>query len=241
VVCSLDKNTEKDTDKVLRISRVWLVGLWGVFFLTYTILFGKRLQSWEYNTPGHCYNAHLLAGSTAQHPHVDNLYIGITCWCLFASLCGVGDYLIYGRPSQQREKFQRRMPLAFSSVFSSFNMKFTMLYLAFLQFPLHAYSVIMLRISNESLLTSGNVEQEWGFGQVSAMVLLAPNLIGLIAGVTGEHLFSLAPILTIMSSPGLKTLTNMAFKNISTMHDVRKMAKLRKGFQGVRKWWKRRC
>jgi hypothetical protein len=99
---------------------------------------------------------------------------------------------MYGGVSQQRDKWLRNTPSNLSLYLSSFPFKFGVLYLAFLQFPLHAYSVITLRISNKSLLTSGNVEQEWGFGQVSAMVLLAPNLIGLIVGITGEHLFTLA-------------------------------------------------
>jgi hypothetical protein len=68
----------------------------------------------------------------------------------------------------------------------SFQIRTLVLEFAFLQFPLHAYSVITLRRSNDSLLISGITEQEWGFGQVSAMILLAPNIVGIVVGITGE-------------------------------------------------------
>ena len=47
---------------------------------------------------------------------------------------------------------------------------------ALVQYPLHLYSTIALRLSNESLL-EGDSENSWGFGQVSALVLVANTLI----------------------------------------------------------------
>jgi hypothetical protein len=61
----------------------------------------------------------------------------------------------------------------------------TILYVAYILYPIHTQSIISLRTANESLLTSGNTEQEWGFGQVSAIILLAPNLAGILVAVKG--------------------------------------------------------
>jgi len=71
---------------------------------------------------------------------------------------------------------------------------FLVLAVAFLQFPLHAYSVLTLRKSNEGLLASGSTEQKWGFGQVSALILLAPNAVGVIVGVIGKQILLRTPL-----------------------------------------------
>jgi hypothetical protein len=47
---------------------------------------------------------------------------------------------------------------------------------ALLQYPLHLYSVIALRASNQSLL-SGESENEWGFGQIVAVFLVVAILL----------------------------------------------------------------
>lgn len=59
--------------------------------------------------------------------------------------------------------------------------------IAALQFPLHLYSVFTLRASNEHLLNSGNTEQQWGFGQIVAVVILGQNLTVLLNGISGNH------------------------------------------------------
>jgi hypothetical protein len=51
--------------------------------------------------------------------------------------------------------------------------------------PFHADAIIHLREENEGLLTNGNTEQEWGFGQVTAMILLAPNVVGISVAISG--------------------------------------------------------
>jgi hypothetical protein len=57
--------------------------------------------------------------------------------------------------------------------------------IAALQFPLHVYSIFTLRSLNESLLISGSAEQEWGFGQIVAVILLGTNLVTLVNGFQG--------------------------------------------------------
>jgi hypothetical protein len=60
---------------------------------------------------------------------------------------------------------------------------------AALQVPLHLYSLLALRASNDKLLNSGITEQEWGFGQIVAVMLLGTNVLGLLNGVQGMSVF----------------------------------------------------
>jgi hypothetical protein len=57
--------------------------------------------------------------------------------------------------------------------------------------PIHAYSIFSLRRYNETFLTSGVTEQQWGFGQTVAMILLGTNIIVLVNGIQGEFSCSL--------------------------------------------------
>jgi hypothetical protein len=59
----------------------------------------------------------------------------------------------------------------------------TALLVALLQYPVHMYSVFALRAANESRLTQGNTEQDWGFGQVVAVILLGNNVVLLAEGI----------------------------------------------------------
>lgn len=59
----------------------------------------------------------------------------------------------------------------------------TVLLIALLQYPVHVYSVWVLRAGNESNLTPGNSEQDWGFGQVVAVILLGSNIVLIIDGI----------------------------------------------------------
>lgn len=141
--------------------------------MVFTSLFGKRLESWDYNSPGRCYNTTNLAHPSARHPYVDKIYLAFTCLYL---LSGLMLAIAVGVEIQLTTKLTR---LALAQVYA--------LAIAFAQFPVHTYSVLTLRKSNEKLLSSGNGEQEWGFGQVSAMILLAPNLFGIIIAINGKR------------------------------------------------------
>ncbi|KUJ08104.1 uncharacterized protein LY89DRAFT_789337 [Mollisia scopiformis] len=180
------------------------IALWAILYLTYTSLFGVRLQSWDYNNPGHCYNTHRLSTPNAKHPLVDDIYISFTCLYVFYTLIiaafKLSPFWVYNFSFQllassigqdlPKESRRKRSPKKLSKSKRSLKdlqdnnfLQYSVISVAFLQFPLHAYSTFTLRRSNESLLNSSNVEQAWGFSQVGAMVLLAPNLIGIIIAV----------------------------------------------------------
>ncbi|PMD59347.1 uncharacterized protein K444DRAFT_530196, partial [Hyaloscypha bicolor E] len=219
-VCSLDPKTTAG------IVRYYLIAIWSVLYLTYTSLFGKRLQSWDYSTPGHCYNTHHLALPSARHPSVDNVYIAITCFYIFATISLATGFTKLLNMSEDSTStglmalFSKRGGLPWANLYTRATGLFSrmggqgrwsrgllavlenlqetkvsdflqhhrkplLLVVTFVQFPVHVYSIFMLRKSNEGLLISGHTEQEWGFGQVAAMVLLAPNVIGIVVAVNG--------------------------------------------------------
>ena len=150
-----------------------VIKLWGLFFLTYVILFGVRLRSWDNAIEGHCYSTDKLARPGDPHPKVDNIYITITCLYLFSTLV----YCLQGEMLKVNEEIASRL-----RKYRAYHV----LVIAMLQFPLHTYSVIALRIANEKLLKSGNVEQQWGFGQVAAILLLGGNLVVLLNHFQGD-------------------------------------------------------
>jgi hypothetical protein len=55
---------------------------------------------------------------------------------------------------------------------------------AILQFPLHLYAVIALKLSNKRLLEGGN-EAHWGFGQIFAVAMLGLTCFQLADGIRG--------------------------------------------------------
>lgn len=153
-----------------RAIRSVTMSLWVVLYLTYTCLFGIRLKSWNDDVPGHCYNGYKIAQPNALHPKVDFVYVSLTCSYVFISLgWALGLGRLYG----------------FSESYS----EYLVLICAALQFPLHVYSIFTLRANNEGLLSAGSTEREWGFGQIVAMMLLAPNIMTLVTGFQG-HLFT---------------------------------------------------
>ncbi|KAH8769374.1 hypothetical protein F5882DRAFT_508932 [Hyaloscypha sp. PMI_1271] len=167
IVCSLDPQTSSG------IIRCCLVLLWFGIYLIYTGAFMGKLKSWDIATRGRCYNKGGNGG-----PHI---YVGVT-YSYMCSSVFVAGLITYGarakrsqsistfKEMQRKRRWKVKYPLA-------------LLFMAYLLYPTHMRSIITLRTANESLLTSGNTEQEWGFGQVSAIILLAPNLAGILVAV----------------------------------------------------------
>ena len=59
-----------------------------------------------------------------------------------------------------------------------------------LQFLLHVYTLVALRISNEPLLGNAALENEWGFDQVVAIMMLAATLLECARGFEGKLTFA---------------------------------------------------
>lgn len=112
----------------------------------------------------------LLAMPSASHPYVDVIYLGVTCFFMFVS-CSVPVYVLLFMTTGDVEEAEERAE--------------TVLTLSFVQYPLHLYSVVALRVSNGGLL-EGDSEDTWGFGQIVALVLLGAVLARCVYGVFGE-------------------------------------------------------
>jgi hypothetical protein len=178
-----------------KAQRYGLIFIYAVLYVAYISLFSKRLQTWDWNVPGHCYNGmnDSFFGKNG-HPTIDRQWVGLLSAYVFFSLSlaiGVAMDLI------------RRY-------FSPYVVLF-----AALMGPIHAYSIFSLRRYNETFLTSGITEQQWGFGQTVSMILLGTNVIVLVNGIQGE--FSCA--LTSLFHQGLKKSKLMLFVRLSRMED----------------------
>jgi hypothetical protein len=56
------------------------------------------------------------------------------------------------------------------------------LQIAMMQLPLHLYFIIRIRLSNEPLLSNGSDENQWGFGQIYALIMSAALVIECFKG-----------------------------------------------------------
>ncbi len=55
-------------------------------YLGFVIFFGVKLQSWNDEIEGRCYNADKISIPGSAHPYVDNIYLAITALYLFTGL-----------------------------------------------------------------------------------------------------------------------------------------------------------
>ncbi|KAJ5220816.1 uncharacterized protein N7469_009703 [Penicillium citrinum] len=118
-------------------------------YLILTILLCVRLEEWAPKTsPGRCYYSNLVTSPGASHPGDDQIYVSVTAsWLIVVVL---------------------------ASVFCGVGKRRTILVLCSLHFPLHLYMTIALRLANHGRF-EGEVkhENEWDFGQTTAVILLA--------------------------------------------------------------------
>lgn len=130
--------------------------LFVALYLALTILLCLRLNEWAPDTsPGRCYYSFLVTSPGASHPTADKVYVGIT-----------SSWLI---------------TVVLASVFIGVKRRRTILVLALLHFPLHLYMAIALRQANSGRF-EGEVthENEWDFGQTTAVILLGIAVLELV-------------------------------------------------------------
>ena len=133
-------------------------------------MLGIRLNDWNDALPGRCYSASRIATPNAKHPLVDQIYLGVTSFYVFALMVTA---TILCRKPITRLYCQK-----------------TIVTTGTLQFLLHVYTLAALRISNEPLLDNAALENEWGFGQVVAMMMLAATLLECARGFEGKLTFA---------------------------------------------------
>lgn len=62
---------------------------------------------------------------------------------------------------------------------------------AMLQLPLHLYFIIRLRLTNEPLLSNGSDENDWGFGQIYALIMSAGLVVDCCKGYLSAYIGSM--------------------------------------------------
>lgn len=175
-----------------------------VFLATYTSFtagYNKRLQRWDDSRPGYCYNARLIAYPNDQHPGHDVFYLMLTFYyCLGALLTRIIYHWLLLRLGTHAQS-QPCVTISFEWLRSLLDCLANlpdwpislaidmiapyMVMLAMLQYPLHLYMVIALRAANEALL-SGDSENEWGFGQIVALITAFSTIFECFRGVSGR-------------------------------------------------------
>lgn len=180
-------------------SRVFLMAVFGLLYFVFVIIFGVRLGQWDDNIPGRCYNSRGLALPDAHHPYVDKIYLGITCMYMFCVLftalrIAISRYIAdkaggerFHASADRSSKFYHREGWAkqqeLSNQLYALDASETQTYVssalcvAMLQLPLHLYFIIRLRLTNEPLLSNGNDESKWGFGQIHVLITSAGLIV----------------------------------------------------------------
>lgn len=73
---------------------------------------------------------------------------------------------------------------------------------AMLQLPLHLYFIIRLRLSNETLLSKGSDENDWGFGQIYALIMSAGLVVDCCKGYLSAYIGSMLCEFMILTQLG---------------------------------------
>ncbi len=129
-------------------------------------MLGIRLNDWNDDIPGRCYRTSNIATPHAKHPLVDQVYLGVTSLYVFSLMfsglvsCRVPNKIL-----------RWHMQLILVSV---------------LQFILHVYILVALRTANQPLLDNAALEDQWGFAQVIAIMMLVATLLECARSGEGE-------------------------------------------------------
>ena len=154
--------------------RYFCISIFGLLYFGFTIMLGIRLNDWNDEVPGRCYRTSNIALPNSKHPYVDQIYLGVTAFYVF---CLLNAVIIGCRVPNTRLDNQR-----------------SIIIVGTLQFVLHVYILVALRISNQPLLDNVALEEQWGFGQVIAIIMLVSTLLECAKSLEGE-------LVTIFSCP----------------------------------------
>ena len=140
-------------------------------------MFGIRLNDWNDDISGRCYSTSGISSPNAKHPLVDQIYLGVT----FVYVLSIANAaMVYCRVPSIRQYWQMFIII-----------------IGTLQFVLHVYTLVALRVSNQPLLDS-SLEDQWGFAQVLALVMLGSTLLECarsLDGESGHSSFHFSPVL----------------------------------------------
>ncbi|OTB01045.1 hypothetical protein M426DRAFT_323828 [Hypoxylon sp. CI-4A] len=174
-----------------------------ILHLAFVVLFDRKLQSWDDDVPGSCFNTSNISTPEATHPYVDRIYLSLTSLYFYAiflsciptvtsksrAATSISASPRTGQRKRRRPDLDHFMGLMLgitegtsgrstlnAQTIGQLTFSMSVLLVAILQFPLHTYMLFTLRNSNEGYL-SGDSENVWGFGQVVALALVASVLL----------------------------------------------------------------
>jgi hypothetical protein len=184
IVCSFAHPNER------RLSRYLGIGIFCTVYLAFCIIFGNRLRHWDWFAPGACYNPQKIAAANAPHPFVDTIYLAFTSGYMYillflALVYNAEDsesvYRLYIRLGMARRELNPEVQKRYSTFYRFFILFFACL----LQYPLHLYNIVALRASNQHLL-KGESENDWGFSQIIALVMVGQTFVECCRAVKGK-------------------------------------------------------
>jgi hypothetical protein len=143
------------------------------FYVTLAILFGIRLNGWDPNTPGQCFEGHTFLRPNPEkrtgyrsHLAVTTLLIVLPfLFSLFLSLTSIG-----------LEKCRKDRWI------------FVLFYMGISQVILHAIFFGTLRTRDQHFLVSSESESQWTFGQIIVMFSLVAMLFEFYREIRSEPL-----------------------------------------------------
>ncbi|KAH8681879.1 hypothetical protein BX600DRAFT_447423 [Xylariales sp. PMI_506] len=131
--------------------------VFALFFAIFGVALEIRLKDWSLTSTdlGNCYRTDGISSFGARHPAADQGYVAVTSIWLLATMAG--------------------------TIWGTVHMRRPLLILAALQYPLHLYFMIALRLANTDHLEGEESENAWDFGQTTAMILLGVAVKEIIA------------------------------------------------------------
>ncbi|KAI9154839.1 hypothetical protein HJFPF1_07398 [Paramyrothecium foliicola] len=165
-----------------RLSRFMSLILFTGAYFAFAVIYGIRLEEWNDDKPGLCYDASTIAFSDHAHPTIDQVYLGITCsYCLCSLLMCLscqGAISAQEKPTRARHIWNK-----VANRHTAEKLAPSIIFIAMLQYPLHLYMVIAMRAVNEPRLTGGS-ENAWGFGQIVALILTFATILECLRGIS---------------------------------------------------------
>ena len=146
------------------------MAIFGLLYTGFTIMLGIRFNGWNDDSPGRCYITSKAVSAHPKQPVDDQIYLGALSFYVDISIVTVT--ILWRMPSMRL--LSQKLIVTMGTLMSLLNV----------------YTLVALRTSNEPLLEDAALENEWGFGQVVAIMMLAATLLECARGLEGKLTFA---------------------------------------------------
>jgi hypothetical protein len=183
--------------KPRRIFRLIEIAIFTLMHVVYAIILIFKHLQWNIDYPGECYDTRLTGSSNGD---LEEIYIALTTTGLLGCMLVILHTLWLFEICESRDDVGERLRIAYrSNLFIDTNERVSRpkrsmrtatklgIVSALSQFPLHMYMMVALRISNQHLLMDSS-ENQWGFGQSLAIVMMSGNIFECFMVIFGMYL-----------------------------------------------------